>query len=479
MSKLLENIYSECFNPIKQKVYDPIDKCYVVRYVPCGKCYHCKITKVNEWCTRMVVQSMYSKYCYFGTLTYDSTDSKIFEDTMPLLSNINKRKKFVRTPLLLCKPHLQNFFKRLRKHSKIKFQYYACGELGKNYGRPHYHFILWSNSPLDYDTVAYSWSTIDNSGKRVLIGRIDFQDLKKDARNAEHSYKYVCKYLQKSNFNPENLPTYELHKKNLKEYIFKNCHGVQFTKELYNEMYKQYFEMVRPFSLCSKRPAIGFEYLQEHLGEYAKGNFKLFGLHGKYIFPTYYYRKTKEYLCPYKTISAKNGLPCTYSNIPTVASMLVELQNAIAFNEGFLSNTPIVQFDVYNDSVRFPCKGYADGIRLPIRYFNFYDCKNKYYYYLRGDGDYDVCVNKYTRLYKIPAKDLINDLMESYKTLLNSFLYSMHEISKLKRKCKDEEILLEFGSYENYLSQRSELIDGLLSIIEQNQKLYDLRKIDF
>ena len=475
MNKLLDNIYAECFNPIKVKVYDTIKREKVVRELPCGKCYHCRITKINEWVTRMVLQSLYSKYVYFGTLTYGVTDSVVFSETAPTLSRINCERKLQPTPLLLRKDHLQKFFKRLRKNTGAKFQYFACGEYGTNYGRPHFHYIMWSDVVIPEDSVSYSWSTIDRSGNRVSIGRIEHQDLRQKARNVEHSYKYVCKYLQKSAFNFEKLPTKDLHE----EYIRKGIIGIPCTEDYFWEEKKKYLETYRPFTLCSKKPAIGFGYLQEHIGEFAQGNFKLFGVKGKYVFPVYYYRKTREYLCPYKTISLTNGKPNSYSTIPTVVSLLIQLQNAISFNEGFLANCKVVEFGGLN-RVRFPIRESQRRIDLPAEYFNFYDCKNKYYYYLRGDGDYDVCAKRYHRLYTISAKDLINELQTTYNNLLESFLKSMHDISEIKRNNKMQQILLEYdGDYKKYLSERSQVIDNLLSIIDQKQYKYELTKTTF
>ncbi len=477
MSKLLDNIYAECFHPKKVRMYDAIAKQRVVREVPCGKCYHCKITKVNEWVTRMVVQSLYSKYVYFGTLTYDATDTDVFRECSPMLSRFNKRGALLRTPLLLRKDHLQKFFKRLRKNTCTKFQYFACGEYGKNFGRPHFHYILWSDVVVTEDQVSNSWSTLADNGKRVLIGRIEHQDLRKDARNIEHSYKYVCKYLQKSEFDFNKLVTKELHEKNIRE----NFIGIPHTENCYHDHKKEYLKRYSPFIVCSKRPAIGFAYLQDQLGEFSKGNFKLFSLKGKYVFPLYFYRKTREYICPYKTISTTNGKPNSYSNIPTVVSLLVELQNAISFNEGFLSNSRIVRFDIYRNKVIFPRSGEGSRgkIELPCEYFNFYDCKNKYYYYLRGDGDYEVCAKRYHPLYTIPASDLIKELTNSYNNLLDAFVRDMYEKSKVRRKDKENRIELEFGTHEKYLSERSKVIENLLSIIERKQFNYELTKVDF
>ncbi len=475
MSNLFDNIYAECFHPQKVKVYDTIKQCKVIREIPCGKCYHCRITKINEWVTRMVLQSMYSKYVYFGTLTYGVTDSDVFTETAPRLSRFNCDNKLQPTPVLLRKDHLQKFFKRLRKNTGIKFQYFACGEYGTNYGRPHFHYIMWSDVVISEDSVANSWSTIDHNGNRVAIGRIEHQDMRTNARNIEHSYKYVCKYVQKSNFDFEKLPTRKLHE----DYIKKDVIIFDLGDSVFQEEKRRHIERYRPFTLQSKRPAIGTGYLEDHINEFAKGNFKLFGCKGKYVFPVYYYRKTKEYLCPYKTISCTNGKPNSYSTIPTVVSLLVQLQNAIRFNQDFLQSSRIVEYHGLN-RVRFPVRGSNRAIDLPCEFFNFYDCKNKYYYYLRGDGDYDVCIRRYHKLYTISADVVINELQYTYNNLLQSFLLSIHEQSEIKRSDKMQRILAEYdGDYKRYLSDRSEVIDNLLSIIDQKQYKYELTKIEF
>lgn len=480
MIKLLDNIYAECFHPVKVKIHDYLAGCDVVRELPCGKCYHCRITKINEWVTRMVVQSMYSKYVYFGTLTYAVTDSEVFRETSPMLSRFNRDNKLQPTPIVLRKDHLQKFFKRLRKNTGIKFQYFACGEYGTKYGRPHFHYIMWSDVCVPKSEIANSWSTIADNGERVSIGRIEHQDMRTDARNIEHSYKYVCKYVQKGNFNFDKLVTKQLHEKNIRE----NFIGIPHTENCYFDHKKEYLKRYSPFILCSKRPAIGFGYLQDHIGEFEKGDFRLFGLKGDYVFPVYYYRKTREYICPYKTISTTNGKPNSYSNIPTVVSCLVELQNAIAFNEGFLSNSRLVKCNCRGDGrITFPYRGAGADCRgeitLPAQYFNFYDCKNKYYYYLRGDGDYEVCVKRYHPLYTISAKDLIKELTNSYNALLDAFMRDMYNISQQKKADKMERIIAEYGDYNSYLSERSKVIENLLSIIERKQFNYEQTKIDF
>lgn len=48
----------------------------------------------------------------------------------------------------LCPPHLQKFFKRLRK-AAFSHRYFACGEYGDRTGRPHYHAVMFGLSIPD------------------------------------------------------------------------------------------------------------------------------------------------------------------------------------------------------------------------------------------------------------------------------------------------------------------------------------------
>lgn len=58
----------------------------------------------------------------------------------------------------LVKSHLQQYFKRLRADiSPRRIKYYACGEYGSKYGRPHYHAIVFGLGPGDYDVLDNAW----------------------------------------------------------------------------------------------------------------------------------------------------------------------------------------------------------------------------------------------------------------------------------------------------------------------------------
>lgn len=99
--------------------------------VPCGHCVSCRISYSREWAVRCMneFETSHNRGCFI-TLTYD--EEHIPED------------------FGLHKEDLQKFFKRLRKRlGEHKIKYYACGEYGDEYGRPHYHAIIFNLSVLD------------------------------------------------------------------------------------------------------------------------------------------------------------------------------------------------------------------------------------------------------------------------------------------------------------------------------------------
>lgn len=119
------------------------------RIVPCGKCYYCKLRRVNGWVLRLQEQDKISSCSYFITLTYENETNDKDSD----VARITKRG--LRT---LVKRDLQLFFKRLRyfskEHGRVCIKYYACGEYGTKSGRPHYHAIVFNALPED---IRASW----------------------------------------------------------------------------------------------------------------------------------------------------------------------------------------------------------------------------------------------------------------------------------------------------------------------------------
>ena len=136
--------------------------------VPCGKCLACRIARRQEWSMRVIHELAGYKDAVFLTLTYS-------DDHLPDNGS-------------LVVADLQKFFKRLRKQyakrkNGIKLRYYACGEYGDRYGRPHYHAIVCGLSlrQEDKDLVKVSWP----------FGLCHFGTATPD------SISYVCQYIDK------------------------------------------------------------------------------------------------------------------------------------------------------------------------------------------------------------------------------------------------------------------------------------------
>lgn len=97
--------------------------------LPCGQCTACRLNKSREWATRCVLESkMHEENCFI-TLTYN-------DENLP-------------ADYGLCKKHFTDFMKRLRKNTGEKIRYYAAGEYGDLYSRPHYHACLFGWKPKD------------------------------------------------------------------------------------------------------------------------------------------------------------------------------------------------------------------------------------------------------------------------------------------------------------------------------------------
>lgn len=494
-------IYSECQNPVKVSIYNGIKGRYEVRDVPCGKCYHCKITRINEWVTRMVIQSNYSKYVYFGTLTYSSRNATQYTyECLPIKSNFNKQNRWCDTPMILRKDHVQKFFKRLRKNTGIKLQYAYCGEYGSTYSRPHYHYIIWCNQPIKQSDIYKAWRapSVKNPNRTNIIGRVDHVDIKNAPRQIAKNgdvtsvYKYVCKYIQKSDFNFNELKNIKQHEKAY-HYWFKNqtllcIKHDEYIKKYDVKDYYDYQEMCRPFFHCSKKPAIGYQYLQDYIGEFQKCNFKLFGLQGKYIFPLYFVRKTKESLCPIKCKSETNESEVSYSRIPKMAALLENIMVAQQIGQ---DTDQIVRLFEYRDNYsQFEWNGVIQDCDYRDDEFNkgnrltHYNINNKYLGFVNKETNvhYHFC-GDYYEMYDTATRSLIGtESLENVKLLFEyyygklwhmlSFMAAQSEISADKKRALIDSV----GGIDNFNYKKALCLESLNRQIECRQTKYKQTK---
>lgn len=165
--------------------------------VPCGKCEACLSLKRQQWFFRLYYEREHSKNSYFIGLTYD-------DEHLPKDLRLNKR-------------DVQLFLKRLRKHIQpYKIRYFLVGEYGEDFGRPHYHLILF-NWPDGYDLAKALKKCWD------LCDPVRFDDSRSIQPLINARINYVCKYC---------LSTIDSDDPSAKT-----------------------------FMLCSRKPGIGFSYL--------------------------------------------------------------------------------------------------------------------------------------------------------------------------------------------------------------------------
>ncbi len=93
--------------------------------LPCGRCIGCRIDKSKQWAVRCVHEAQLYENNSFISLTY--SDKHLPPDGG------------------LCPRHFQLFMKRLRKYfAPLTIRFYQCGEYGEQFGRPHYHALLFN-----------------------------------------------------------------------------------------------------------------------------------------------------------------------------------------------------------------------------------------------------------------------------------------------------------------------------------------------
>lgn len=176
--------------------------------VPCGKCHVCKKNRREEWTIRLLEESKNHQFTYFLTLTYSEEESIYvnYEQTT------------------LYKPHLQRFFKRIRKIYKIR--YYAVGEYGTKTFRAHYHALIFSDTAIPDIFFKQKWT---HGHCHVSIANL---------RRVVYTTKY---HVNRTKYPPDVEP---------------------------------------PFALMSQKPGIGYCYVEKmrdyHAGEVTRSHYTMF-----------------------------------------------------------------------------------------------------------------------------------------------------------------------------------------------------------
>lgn len=241
--------------------------------IPCGKCIGCRLDYSRDWAARCAIEHksiLESKgkdaefTSWFLTLTYD-------DDHVPLDSEYGN--------MTLQAKDMQDFWKRLRRWSEYhnystNIRYYQGSEYGSQYGRPHYHAVVfnlcipdlkpWSRNGLG-DQLYISQTITDLWGKGyVVIGEFTW-----------NTAAYVARYIMK--------------KQKGKDAIWYDAKNIE-------------PEVAR----MSRKPGLGFEYFQAHANEiYTHDKIQL--PDGKMITPPKYFDSLYSELNPGRLAEVKQA----------------------------------------------------------------------------------------------------------------------------------------------------------------------------
>lgn len=144
--------------------------------LPCGRCTGCKIDRSEQWAMRCVHEAqLYGPRNSFITLTYD-------DQHVPTDYSVKLR-------------DLQTFMKRLRKSLPQKIRFFACGEYGDNYNRPHYHALIFNH---DFPDKKFFTRRRDNDYfKSQSLSQLWPQGLHEIGHLTYRSAAYCARYVMK------------------------------------------------------------------------------------------------------------------------------------------------------------------------------------------------------------------------------------------------------------------------------------------
>ena len=235
------------------------------QFVACGKCMFCLERRRSDWSFRLEQELKNSLSGHFITLTYDDAFLPKNKGTSTLV-----------------KRDLQLFIKKLRisqdryyereKLNLPKIKYYACGEYGTLYGRPHYHIIAFNLSLYISERIESIWQhgnvKVANCNGATIHYTTKYVINKFDIRgDCIQPFALMSKHLGESYI--EN--NYEYHRKNGKFYsnsgnvrhalpryyterIFTKLESAVNAKRVSKDLDKNYVDEVKNASKHHKNP---------------------------------------------------------------------------------------------------------------------------------------------------------------------------------------------------------------------------------
>jgi len=227
--------------------------------VPCGQCIGCRLERSRQWAMRCLHESkMYDDNCFI-TLTYD-------DEHLPEGNTLVKR-------------DFQLFIKRLRKRYG-KVRYFACGEYGDQFGRPHYHALL------------FGFDFSDRKRFKSINGNVIYSsDMLSDLWPFGYSSVANVTFLSAA-----YVARYCLKKRTGKGSSLFYTNFDYESGEVFSTREREYVNM-------SRRPGIGMPWLQEFMHDTYKDDFCV--IDGAKVKPPRFYDNKYEIVAPSDLSSLK------------------------------------------------------------------------------------------------------------------------------------------------------------------------------
>lgn len=171
---------------------------------PCGRCLPCRINKRMKKATRLSLEGMCHEHAAFVGLTYmdEFLPKVIYDAKTGEISHEHPNG-------CLDKLAIQKFYKRLKSNARRRcgsdfaknIRFFAAGEYGEQFERPHYHLVIWNIPPKHWDLIKLSWR--DPRTKEFMSDpdRITIEE----PRSMWDVGNYCCAYVMKNNFDAKAL----------------------------------------------------------------------------------------------------------------------------------------------------------------------------------------------------------------------------------------------------------------------------------
>lgn len=241
-----------CTRPVAIKRGKGSLSTFATDLVPCGSCLGCDLERSRQWAVRCMHEASLHEANAFVTLTYD-------DEHLPAGGSLDPSA----FPL---------FMRRLRKAARDGVRYFYCGEYGENFGRPHYHALLFGWWPADAeqsgvrgDHAVYRSTTLAGLWPQGFseVGSVTFD-----------SAAYVARYVTKKVRGAASAEHYQAVDRE--------------TGEV--------FQRAREFAQMSRRPGIGAGWFGRFGGELERNGTVV--VSGKETPMPRYYRKLMDKASP-------------------------------------------------------------------------------------------------------------------------------------------------------------------------------------